>query len=147
MARNSRQEKVLYEFDRYRLDPAQRILMRDDNSIPLTPKAFDVLLALVESGGRVVEKEELLKRVWPDTFVEEGSLTQTISVLRRTLGQSGGGPQYIQTISKRGYRLVAPVKVIEVAPEPHLPRPEPNGNPSDPAEPGPIPRVPSYFPT
>jgi DNA-binding winged helix-turn-helix (wHTH) protein/tetratricopeptide (TPR) repeat protein len=142
MASNLRQEKVLYGFDHYRLDPAQRILMRDHDLIPLTPKAFDMLLALVESEGRVVEKEELLRRVWPGTFVEEGSLTQTISVLRRTLGQTSGGPQYIQTISKRGYRFEAPVTVTEVLPEPRLPHPEPNARPGDAAEPQPSPRAP-----
>jgi eukaryotic-like serine/threonine-protein kinase len=84
------------------LDAAQRVLRRDDEFVPLTPKAFDVLVALVESGGRVVDKEELLKRVWPDTFVEEGSLTQNISNLRKLLARSGNDPQFIQTVFKTG---------------------------------------------
>jgi len=97
-----------YEFGGYRVDLAERRLVRGDVPIPLTPKAFDTLLALVENAGRGLEKEELLRRVWPDTFVEEGSLTRNISVLRKALGGEEG--EFIETIPKRGYRFVAPVK-------------------------------------
>ena len=116
MAGNLSQGQVLYEFESYRLDPVQRVLKRGDEFVPLAPKAFDVLLTLVESAGRPVDKKDLLDRVWPDTFVEEGSLTQSISILRKVLEQGGGGIQYIETISKRGYRFSAPVKVLESVP-------------------------------
>ena len=75
-----------YEFGRFRLSTADRVLLRQGDLVPLTPKVFDILLALVENGGRLVEKEDLMKRVWPDTFVEEGNLTQNISLLRKALG-------------------------------------------------------------
>ena len=111
-------EQRFYEFGNFRLDPGQRVLFSDGHLIPLTQKAFDTLLALVESRGRVVEKDELLRTIWQDTFVEEGSLAKNISILRKALGESAEGQQYIQTIPKRGYRFVAPVTV----------RPEPNGH-------------------
>jgi DNA-binding winged helix-turn-helix (wHTH) protein/tetratricopeptide (TPR) repeat protein len=101
--------KNLYAFGPFRLDGRQRLLFRNGEVIPLAPKAFDTLLALVESAGEVLEKEDLLKRVWPDTFVEEGNLTQNIWVLRKLLGEDLSGQPYIQTIPKRGYRFVAPV--------------------------------------
>lgn len=78
--------------------------------VPLTSKAFDTLLALVEGGGEVVEKEDLMKKVWPDSFVEEGNLTQNISVLRKTLGESPGAHRYIVTVPRVGYRFVAGVR-------------------------------------
>src|ERR1700688_997051 len=115
-----RQQRAFYEFDRYSLDLTQRVLLRDGELIPLAPKLFHLLSALVEAEGRVVGKEELLKRVWPDTFVEQGSLTQSISALRKTLGENGLGQQYIQTLSKRGYRFVAPLKPAEAAAESHF---------------------------
>ena len=105
------EEKKLYEFGNFRLDPGQRLLFCNGQLIPLTPKAFDTLLALVESQGRVLGKDELLKTVWPHTFVEEGSLAQNVSMLRKALGDRTNGQQYIQTISKRGYRFVAPVTI------------------------------------
>ena len=111
------QEKTFYEFDGYRLDLGQRVLLRGDELIPLAPKALDLLVALMEREGRLVGKEELLQRVWPDTIVEEGSLTQNISLLRKALEESNGGPQYIQTVPKRGYRFVAPVKPTDEASE------------------------------
>jgi len=104
------QESHFYEFGRFRLDAAERVLLRDSEFVPLTPKVFDILLALVERGGRIVEKDELMKRVWPDTFVEEGNLTQNVSVLRKALGESSGGPQFIETIPRRGYRFVGTVR-------------------------------------
>src|SRR5690348_2384049 len=99
-----------YEFGRFRVDTAERRLLRGDAPIPLTPKAFDTLLALVENAGRGMDKDELLRRVWPDTFVEEGSLTRNISVLRKVFGGEEG--EFIETIPKRGYRFVAPVKEL-----------------------------------
>ncbi len=104
------QECHFYEFGRFRLDASERVLLRDQDLVPLTPKVFDILLALVERGGHVVEKDDLMKRVWPDTFVEEGNLTQSVSLLRKALGEAPGGPQFIETISRRGYRFVADVR-------------------------------------
>jgi DNA-binding winged helix-turn-helix (wHTH) protein/TolB-like protein len=104
------QESHFYEFGRFRLDAAERVLLRDRELVPLTPKVFDILLALVEHGGHIVEKDDLMKRVWPDSFVEEGNLTQNVSLLRKALGENPGGSQFIETIARRGYRFVATVK-------------------------------------
>src|SRR5690348_1926489 len=101
-----------YEFGPYRVDAVERRLLRGGAPVPLTPKAFETLLALVENAGRGLGKDELLQRVWPDTFVEEGSLTRNISVLRKVLGDENG--EYIETVPKRGYRFVAPVREIPV---------------------------------
>src|SRR6185295_8032382 len=100
-------ETYTYEFGRFRLIGADRILLREGEPVALTPKVFDILLALVENGGRVVEKDDLMKRVWPNTFVEEGNLTQNISLLRKALGESPDGVQFIETVPRRGYRFVA----------------------------------------
>jgi Tol biopolymer transport system component/DNA-binding winged helix-turn-helix (wHTH) protein len=99
----------LYEFGPFRLDPEQRCLVRDGCFVPLTPKAFELLLVLVRMSGRVVGKDELMKEVWPNTFVEEGNLTQHIFALRKALGESHNEPQYIETIPRRGYRFAAGV--------------------------------------
>ncbi len=84
--------------------------MRDGVVVPLTPKAFDLLVVLVRNSGHVLEKKELLDAVWPDSFVEEGNLAQHVSILRRTLGERSGEPQYIQTVPRRGYRFITPVR-------------------------------------
>ncbi|MCM3902784.1 MAG: winged helix-turn-helix domain-containing protein [Pyrinomonadaceae bacterium] len=104
------QKNHFYEFGRFRLDARERVLLRDRDLVPLTPKVFEILLALVEQSGHVVEKDDLMKRVWPDTFVEEGNLTQNVSLLRKALGETPGGVQFIETISRRGYRFVATVR-------------------------------------
>ena len=103
-------EKHLYEFGQYRIDSVERLLVRGEETIPLTPKAIDTLLVLVANSGRVVEKDELMKSVWPDTFVEDGALARNVSALRKALGDDLEEIQYIETIPKRGYRFVAPVK-------------------------------------
>lgn len=103
------QAKQLYEFEQFRLDPQERLLLRDGEPVPLTPKAFDMLLALVENSGRLLEKEELMRRLWPDSFVEEGSLAQNVSLLRRALGERPEGQKFIETVPRRGYRFVAGV--------------------------------------
>src|SRR5262249_29765657 len=103
--------KQLFEFDRFRLDPRERLLLRDGEPVPLTPKAFDMLLALVESAGRLLEKEELMHSLWPDSFVEEGSLAQTVSLLRKALGECEG-QKFIQTVPRRGYRFIANVRGV-----------------------------------
>ena len=87
-----------YEFGQFRLDAGGRLLFRDGERMPLTPKAVEILLVLVESRGNPVEREELLQKVWTDTIVEEGSLTSHISLLRKALGEGSGGRQFIETI-------------------------------------------------
>src|SRR5262245_45365883 len=100
----------LYEFGRFRIDSAKRRFLRDGEVVPLPPKVFDTLLALVERSGQSVDKDELMAKVWQDVVVEENNLTQNISTLRKVLGDGNGGGQYIVTIPKQGYRFVADVK-------------------------------------
>jgi DNA-binding winged helix-turn-helix (wHTH) protein/Tol biopolymer transport system component len=100
----------LYEFGPFRLDPRDSVLYRGTERVPLTLKVFETLRTLVENHGRVVTKDELMKHVWPDTFVEEGNLTVNIFLLRKELGEGAEGPKYIETVPKRGYRFVAPVR-------------------------------------
>jgi DNA-binding winged helix-turn-helix (wHTH) protein/TolB-like protein/Tfp pilus assembly protein PilF len=104
-----------YEFGRFRIRTADRVLLRDQEIVPLTPKVFDILLALVEGSGQVISKEGLMKKVWPDSFVEEGNLTQNISLLRKALGEGQNGHQYIETVARRGYRFVAQVRESAIA--------------------------------
>src|SRR5262245_50645674 len=106
----SHQTKHLYEFDIFRLDARERLLLRNDETVPLTPKAFDLLLALVEHHGHLLEKDELLKKVWPDTFVEEANLSSNVSLIRKALGDGDNGQRFIETVPRRGYRFVAPVR-------------------------------------
>lgn len=89
--------------------------MREGETVHLTPKSFDILLALVESSGEVIEKEELMKRVWPDSFVEEGNVTYNVSVLRKALGERANEHQYIVTVPGRGYQFVANVSEVPLA--------------------------------
>jgi eukaryotic-like serine/threonine-protein kinase len=96
-----------YEFGPYRLETGSRRLLRSGEPVSLTPKAFETLLALVERRDRVVEKAELMKIVWPDSFVEEANLSQTIFVLRKTLGDDINGRPFIDTAPRRGYRFAA----------------------------------------
>src|SRR6185369_17207602 len=99
-----------YEFGPYRLNLVQRVLTRAGEIVSLTPKATDILALLVINAGRVVEKDDLLKGAWADTFVEDSSLTQNIFVLRRTLGDERTVPKYIETVARRGYLFVASVR-------------------------------------
>ena len=101
-----------YEFGPYRLDVGQRVLTRTGEAVSLTPKATEVLTLLVANAGQLVAKDELLKQVWPDTFVEESNLTQNIFLLRRVLGDERPAPRYIETVVRRGYRFVANVRVV-----------------------------------
>lgn len=105
----------LYEFGPYRLDTAEQLLLRDGKPVPLTPKAFETLVALVERSGHLVEKEELMKVVWSDAYVEESNLTNNVAAIRKLLGRGKSGRSYIETVPKRGYRFTAPVK--ELPPE------------------------------
>jgi TolB-like protein/DNA-binding winged helix-turn-helix (wHTH) protein/Tfp pilus assembly protein PilF len=99
-----------YEFGPYHLEPSTRRLLRNGIPVPLTPKGFDTLLALVERRDRVVEKSELMKLVWADSFVEEANLSQTIFMLRKTLGEAPDGRAFIDTVPRRGYRFAAGVR-------------------------------------
>jgi DNA-binding winged helix-turn-helix (wHTH) protein/tetratricopeptide (TPR) repeat protein len=104
--------KHLYEFGPFQLDPPERLLLCEGQPVPMPPKAFDLLVVLVERSGHLVEKEELLKAVWRDSFVEEGNLSVTVSVLRKALNDDRGMHKYIETVSKRGYRFVADVRRV-----------------------------------
>lgn len=101
-----------YRFGAFTLDTDQRILLREGKPLPLAPKVFDTLLVLVESTGRIVGKEELMNRLWPDTFVEEANLAFNIQQLRKTLGDNARKPIYIETIARRGYRFIANVEEV-----------------------------------
>ena len=106
--------KQIYEFGRFRLEANERLLLREGKPISLTPKAFETLLALVENSGHVVKKDDLMKRVWPDAVVEEVNLAKNVSTLRQALETNG--EQYIETVSKLGYRLVVNARALS-APE------------------------------
>ncbi|MGH9853716.1 MAG: DPP IV N-terminal domain-containing protein [Blastocatellia bacterium] len=111
----TQQTNGIYEFGSFRLDAQERLLQRDGATISLTPKAFDLLLALVERHGRLVDKEELFQTVWPDTIVEESNLSSNIALIRKALGDGESGQKFIETVPKRGYRFAAPVREISRA--------------------------------
>jgi len=104
-----------YEFGPFRLEPAERRLVRDGQDVPLPPKAFDLLMVLVSRAGRLVTKEDLLQSVWPDTFVEEASLSYTVSLLRKALQSGDDSARYIDTVQKLGYRFAASVRTVATA--------------------------------
>lgn len=158
----TRTEKCLYEFDGFRVDPVRRRLLRDGEPVPITPKAFSILLILIENRGDVVEKDDIIQKVWPDTFVTEANLTQNISSLRKALGERANDARYIVTVPGRGYSFVGDVvehprdatgeislsllsqalEVLPVQPEPSppptlttTPRPAPSSPPLPPPEP------------
>ena len=107
----TKQPKHFYEFGDFRIDVSERTLLgRSGVVVQLTPKAFDTLLLLVENGGHVLGKRELMEKVWPESFVEENNLAQNISVLRKALGEGARGVKYIETVPKRGYRFVGGVR-------------------------------------
>jgi DNA-binding winged helix-turn-helix (wHTH) protein/TolB-like protein len=103
------ENQVLYEFDSFRLNPADHSLLCGSKPIQLTPKSFEILLTLVERNGRLVTKDELMKKIWPDSFVEEANLTVNVSALRKALGDTSGQQQYIETVPTLGYRFISPV--------------------------------------
>jgi TolB-like protein len=106
----------LYEFAGFRLDADKRLLLqRDGLAVGLTPKGYETLAYLVEHSGAVVEKEQMIRAIWPDTAVEENNLTQNISLLRRVLGEGRGEHRFIVTVPGRGYQFVAPVSVVSRA--------------------------------
>jgi len=102
----------LYEFGPFRLDTVERVLLRDGEPVQLTPKAFDTLVALVQRSGHLMEKDELMKAVWENAFVEESNLTNNVYALRKMLGQDDNGRSYIETVPKRGYRFTAVVNEL-----------------------------------
>ena len=108
---NSRLQQQ-YEFGPFRLDTSEHCLRRNGQIVPLEPKVFNLLRVLVENDGRLLQKDELIKEVWPDSFVEEGNLNRNIAILRKALGDEPTGKPYIETVPKRGYRFVADVKEI-----------------------------------
>jgi Tol biopolymer transport system component/DNA-binding winged helix-turn-helix (wHTH) protein len=100
----------LYSFGEFAVDVEQRVLLRNEVPIPLAPKVFDTLLILVEHSGRIVEKDALMSRLWPDSFVEEANLTFNIQQLRKSLGDNARSPRFVETVARRGYRFIAPVR-------------------------------------
>src|SRR5437868_4200239 len=104
--------KHVYQFGPFQLDTGQRLLMRDGENIPVTRKAFDTLCLLVENSGRVLQKEEMMKSIWPDSYVEEATLAQNVFTLRRVLDESPVDAHYIETVPRRGYRFIADVSEI-----------------------------------
>ena len=109
-ASKPQERKRLYEFGAFRLDPSERILARRGTRIPLSPKAFDTLVLLVQRHGHVLTKDELIQTLWPDSFVEENNLTQQISALRRALGSEH---EYIETVPKLGYRFISDAREVD----------------------------------
>lgn len=106
----SKPANPLYQFGPFHLDPVSRLLLRQGEPVPLMPKAFEMLLVLVENSGRVMEKAELMNALWPDSFVEEANLTVNVSALRKALGESPNQHRYIVTVPGRGYKFVAGVR-------------------------------------
>jgi len=105
----SQQTKEIYEFGPFQLDVQEALLQRGGRTVPLTPKAFDLLLALIKQHGQLLAKEELFETVWPDIIVEESNLSHNIAIIRKALGDGENGLKFIETIPKRGYRFVAHV--------------------------------------
>lgn len=107
-----------YLFGQFELDSAELILRRNGEIVPLTPKTLQALVLLIQNGGRVVSRKEMIEELWPDLFVEESNLTVVISMARKALGESVNGNHYIETVPKRGYRFVPEVKFVGRAPTP-----------------------------
>ncbi|MGH9941385.1 MAG: winged helix-turn-helix domain-containing tetratricopeptide repeat protein [Pyrinomonadaceae bacterium] len=107
-----KRQATYYEFDAYRLYPFERLLLRDGKAVPLRPKAFDTLLALVRHSGQLLSKDKLMNLIWQGSIVEEGNLTQNIFLIRKLLGESPFDHQYIVTIPNEGYRFVADVREV-----------------------------------
>ena len=118
--------KVVYEFGPFRADPEKQRLLRDNQVVALTPKTFETLLVLLRHSREVVSKDELMKELWPDAFVEEANLSQNIFMLRKALGDSPEERRYIVTLPGKGYRFAAEVRMIRhlrpVQLSPHTPR-------------------------
>ena len=118
----------LYRFGDFTLDTDQRVLLRGGKPVALTPKVFDTLLILVENRGRIVEKDELMRRLWPDTFVEESNITFNIQQLRKCLSDNARNPRFVGTVARRGYRFIADVEPVSVESHTEGPGVTPSGN-------------------
>src|SRR5271163_1389662 len=112
MATNVMKPEGILRFGDFQIDALTRTLRRQEELVALNRRAFDVLLYLAQNPGRVVSRDELLKNAWPDTFVDENSLAQSISALRRALEEKPGDNSYVVTLPGRGYQFVAPVQVV-----------------------------------
>src|SRR5262245_19714680 len=104
----------LYRFGEFRVDVKNRLLLRGSETIPVTPKAFDLLLLFLENSGTLLEKDELIERLWGSTVVEENNLARNISFLRKALSEHPKHPEYIVTVAGHGYRFVAPIQIETV---------------------------------
>lgn len=120
---------LYYQFGAYRLTPSQRLLARGGMPVPLTSKAFETLLLLVENSGRLMDKEKLIKSIWPDTAIEDSTLSQNVFTVRKALGQTPSGRQYIETVPRHGYRFIEPVQVVTDEAEADEPLPLPAARP------------------
>src|SRR2546427_7678582 len=107
----SKAAKHSYEFGPFRLEPAEHLLMRAEEPVQLPPKAFETLVLLVQNSGHVLQKNELMAALWPNSFVEESNLTQNIFLVRKALGEDQA-QQYVKTIPRVGYRFMMPVREI-----------------------------------
>lgn len=112
---NTESKARRYSFNNFTLDLEKRVLLREGEPVPLTPKAFDTLALLVRRSGHVVRKDELLEEIWADAFVEESTIAQNVFTLRKALGRSHAENQFIETVPKHGYRFIADVEVIDGA--------------------------------
>ena len=109
------QKHQIYGFDNFRLDVPNRQLLRDGRPVPLPSKAFDMLVVLIENDGRLMSKDELFSRVWPDQSVEESNLTVQVSAIRKALGERKDNPHYIVTVSGHGYRFIGDLLDVAAA--------------------------------
>ena len=115
-------KKKYFRFGNFRLYPSEHLLLRDETPLPLAPKAFDILLLLVENSGHLVKRDALMETIWPDSFVEETNITVNISLLRKTLGNVSDGQPYIETVPRMGYRFNGGVTECDEAEEPRIER-------------------------
>src|SRR6266702_6537162 len=104
--------RELYEFGPFRVDPEKELLLRAGDQVPLTPKTFQILLVLVRHSKEVITKDDLMKTVWPDTFVEEANLSRNIFMLRKALGETAQDHLYVVTVPGMGYRLTEVVTLL-----------------------------------
>src|SRR6202008_5041615 len=102
-------QRPIYTFGPFRLDTDERLLLLDGEQVSLADKAFEALVMLVENAGHLLGKDDLMGRLWPDTFVEEANLAKHVSLLRKVLSEATNGQEFIETVPKRGYRFVASV--------------------------------------
>ena len=110
---DSKPVKHFYVFGPFRLDLEERLLLHEGETIPLAPKIFETLVLLIESKGRILKKDEIMKKLWPDRYVEESNVSQNIFMLRKILGEGSGNDQYIENIPRRGYRFIAAVNEVQ----------------------------------